>query len=460
MQLPDLVTQIFRLFADAGHTVYLVGGTVRDVVRGAPLDPDYDFATPTPPEETERVLRGAGHKPYAPGRRFGTVCVRIEGVTVEITTYRCHEAYQEGSRHPKVEFGHSIEEDLARRDFTMNAIAMGADGVVVDPFDGMAAIREGRIVVPGDIETALRDDPLRLLRLARFIAKLGFTPTRRLASMATEMAFLITSVSRERWKRELDKLLVGEHVGAGLEFLLRAHLLTFMMPELTTMHGMGQGSKLHHKDVWEHTKQTLSQSPPLVNIRWALLFHDCGKPYTKSESDGEVHFYHHEIVSSILANSIMSRLRFSKEQRSIVSRLVTQHMRPNSYVPSWSDSAVRRLRRDLGPLWDDMLQMARADITSRRPNVVRRCVSRLDQLAERAATLEEVEARSRILPKGLGTAIMEEWNLSAGPDIGAALKYLRDAIDEGDLEPGQEIAYYVEALQADYPALARTRGVA
>ncbi len=460
MELPKFATQLLRLFADAGHEAYLVGGTVRDLLRGATLAPDLDFATPTLPEDTERILRGAGFKPFAPGRRYGTISVRANGLTAEITTFRCHERYRAGSRHPKVAFGGAIEEDLRRRDFTMNAIALDRHGTFVDPFNGRAAIEAKRIEVPGDIEATLRDDPLRLLRLARFVSQLGFYPTPTLAQAAGELAFLITSVSRERWKRELEKLLVGDGVGAGLEFLLQANLLTFMMPELTLMKGSDQRSKHHYKDVWEHTKQTLQQAPPLPNVRWGLLFHDCGKPYTKTVRGGEVHFFYHEVVSNIISNSIMSRLRFSKEQRATVSKLVANHMRPNSYDPSWSDSAVRRLRRDMADTWPEMVAMARADITSRRPNVVKRCVSRLEDLVARAETIGMADARTRVLPKGLGTAIMHEWTLPAGPEIGSAMTYLRDGIDAGQLEPGEEIAYYLAALRAGYAPLANRRGAA
>lgn len=453
MELPKFATHILRLFADAGHDVYLVGGTVRDLLRGSALQPDLDFATPTPPEETERILRGDGFKPFAPGRRFGTISVRTNGLTAEITTFRCNERYRSGSRHPKVTFGGAIEEDLQRRDFTMNAVALARDGTLVDPYDGVGAIKAKRIAVPGDIETTLRDDPLRLLRLARFVSQLGFHPTQELAEATHDLAFLITSVSRERWKRELEKLLVGDGVAEGLEFLLQSNLLTFMMPELSVMKGAEQRSRHHYKDVWEHTKQTLQQAPPLPNVRWGLLFHDCGKPYTKSVRQGEVHFFHHEVVSNVLANSIMSRLRFSKEQRATVSKLVANHMRPNSYDPSWNDSAVRRLRRDMGDTWPEMLAMARADITSRRPNVVKRCVMRLEDLTDRAATIAATEARAHVLPKGLGTAIMERWSIPAGPEVGAALTHLRTAIDAGELEPGQDIAYYLAALRDGYTPL-------
>lgn len=458
MKVSPSAACIFDLFAEAGHEVYLVGGAVRDLLCGGEARPDLDFATPTLPEDTERILQRGGYKTYAPGRRFGTIAATANGATVEVTTFRCEEQYAPGSRHPEVRYGGTITEDLARRDFTMNAIAMGADGNLVDPYDGSGAIRSRRIAVPGDIESTMRDDPLRLLRLARFIAQLEFRPTRRLADAARDLAFLITSVSRERWKRELDKLLVGVGVASALDFLMESRLLTFMLPELTPMRGFEQRDRHHHKDVWEHTKQTLTQAIPDVNVRWALLFHDCGKPYTKSVINGEVHFFYHEVVSSTLANSMMRRFRFSREQRQTVAKLVANHMRPNSYDPEWKDSAVRRLQRDIGEHWDAMLAMSKADITSRRPGTVKRSLRRLEELSTRAQTLTDAAAAPSILPKGLGHAIMSAWQLSEGPAVGRAMRYLHEEIDADRLQPGQPISYYVEYLHAGEGPLPQVTG--
>lgn len=455
MNLSPAAERIFTLFADAGHEVYLVGGTVRDRLAGfQATEEELDFAAPTLPDETERILRRGGLRTFAVGKRYGTIGAIIDDLTVEVTTFRCEEKYATGSRHPEVTYGGTIETDLARRDFTMNALALARDGTLVDPFNGVDAIHARRIEVPGEVEPTMRDDPLRLLRLARFIAQLGFQPTPELARGAEQFAFLITSVSRERWRQEMDKLLVGDNVADGLEFLMRTRLLAFMMPELIPMRGSRQRDRFHHKDVWEHTKQTLAQALPIAKVRWALLFHDCGKPYVMTVEDGETHFFYHEVVSNIIANSVMSRLRFPKEQRRSIAKLVSNHMRPNSYDGSWNDSAVRRLRRDMGEDWEDMLAMSRADITSRRAKVVKRSVQRLEDLARRADEIEEAEGQAPILPKGLGTAIMEMFGLAEGPAIGKALAYLRAEVDAGRLRSSREIPYYVEALRSDYTPFA------
>ncbi|RJP70119.1 MAG: HD domain-containing protein [Candidatus Abyssobacteria bacterium SURF_17] len=445
--IPPEIMRVFEAFEREGIHVYLVGGTVREIVRGAADELiDFDFATPTSAEETARILRKAGLRPIPLGMQFGTVGTIIENRKVDITTFRRGEEYKPRSRHPEVDFGGTIEEDLQRRDFCMNAIAMTKSGEVIDPYNGLEDIRNKRITVPGEAEKLFSDDPLRLLRAARFVSQLGYAVVPSLKKTARKMAFLITTVSRERWKMEMDKLLMGEDVHRGLDYLLDSDLLTFMMPEVTVLKGFNQTDEYHHKDVWEHTKRALRASVKQIDVRWALLFHDLGKPYTKSIQDGHVHFYHHEVVGETLARSIMFRLRFSNEQRKKVSSLIFNHMRPNMYDDDWNDSAVRRLARDMRGHVFDLINLSRADITSMRPETVRRGLSRLDKLQARVENVLVEDAKQPPLPKGMGNAIMEQFGIGEGPQVGIYMKRLLEAVEEGRLETGREYDYYLQFL--------------
>jgi poly(A) polymerase len=328
----------------------------------------------------------------------------------------------------------------------MNAIAMTKAGELIDPYDGLKDILNKHISVPGEPEKTFSDDPLRLLRAARFVSQLGFTVVPSVKKVARKMAFLITTVSHERWKMEMDKLLTGDDVHRGLDYMLETSLLNFMMPEVTVLKGFNQTDEYHHKDVWEHTKRALKASVKQVDVRWALLFHDIGKPYTKSVQEGHVHFYHHELVGEMLARSLMFRLRFSNEQRRKVSMLIFNHMRPNMYDDGWNDSAVRRLARDMKGHVFDLIDLSRADITSQRPETVRRGLERLSKLEQRVRGVLEEEAKQPLLPKGMGNAIMEHFKVAEGPEVGRYMKELQKAVDEGVLEPGREYAYYLEHL--------------
>lgn len=447
-QIPRPIQRIFEVFEREGVQIYLVGGTVREILRERTENlSDFDFATPTSAEETAKILKKARVRPIPIGVAFGTVGAFIEGLSVDITTFRRAEEYKPRSRHPQVDFGGTIEEDLQRRDFRMNAIAMTKTGEIIDPFNGRKDIRNRHISVPSDAAKIFSDDPLRLLRAARFVSQLGYSVVPSLKKTAKRMAFLINAVSRERWKMEMDKLLMGDDVHKGLEYLLEGNLLTFIMPELMILKGFSQDDEYHHKDVWEHTKRALKASVKHIDVRWALLLHDIGKPYTKSVRDGHVHFYHHEVVGETLARSIMFRFRFSKEQRKKVSTLIFNHMRPNMYDDDWNDSAVRRLTRDLRGHIFDLMNLSRADITSMRPETVRRGLDRLDKLQQRIEHVLHEDSKEPPLPKGMGNAIMEHFAVKEGPEVGGYMTRLHEAIDEGRLEPGREYGYYLQYLE-------------
>jgi poly(A) polymerase len=446
--IPPQAQRVFDMFKREGIKVYLVGGTVREILRGRVDGPeDFDFATPTSAEETIKILRNARIRPIPLGVAFGTVGAVVKGTKVEITTFRRSEEYKSRSRHPNVEFGGTIEEDLKRRDFCMNAIAMSESGELVDPSNGAKDIENQIISVPSDASKIFSDDPLRLMRAARFVSQLGYEVDPATAKVARKMAFMITSVSRERWKMEMDKLLMGDDVDTGLQYLYDSKLLTFMMPEMTILEGFAQNDEFHHKDVWEHTKRALKGSVKQIDVRWALLMHDIGKPYTKSIDDGKVHFYHHEMVGETIARSIMFRLRFSNEQRKKVSTLIFNHMRPNMYGDDWNDSAVRRLAKNLRGNVFDLIDLSRADITSMRPETVKRGLNRLDELQVRIEQVLAEDSKKPPLPKGMGKEIMERFGIKEGPEVGSYMARLNKAIDEGEISAGQEYEYYLEFLE-------------
>jgi len=452
-----MIKQLFEAFAKAGKELYLVGGAVRELLMGRPFEAlkDLDFATNATPDEIIEILKANGFPRYEMGRRFGTIGIILyaseaEGGTkeVQITTYRTKEVYCKGSRHPEVEFGTSLTADLARRDFSINAIAMDKDGNVIDPYGGRADLHARRLRLVGRPEEIFSEDPLRLLRAARFIATLGFMPDAPMKAAATWMAGAILEVSRERWLMEMNKLLLGEWVDEALQYLFETRLLRFILPEVAATVGFAQTSPSHHKDVWEHTKLVVKQAVPRPAVRWAALLHDIGKVWTRTTDEtGAVHFFRHEELGALLFEGIAHRFRFDRVLREQVHFLILHHLRPNLYQSSWTEAAIARFVREVGPYREDLLALSRADITSARSERRAQGLANLDELERRlAAYLQRVGTAPR-LPKGIGRMIMEQFHLPEGPRIGALKAKVEQAIDEGILEPGQPAAYYLAYLE-------------
>lgn len=449
--------QLFEAFEKAGKELYLVGGAVRELLMGRPFETllDLDFATDATPDETIKILKANGFPCYEVGRRFGTIGTVLRAdeaedrvTEVQITTYRTKEVYRKGSRHPEVEFGTSLIADLARRDFSINAIAMDKEGNVIDPYGGRADLKARRLRLVGRPEEIFSEDPLRLLRAARFIATLGFTPDKPLKAAATKMAGAILEVSRERWFMEMNRLLLGEWVDAALQYLLETRLLGFILPEVAATVGFAQTSPYHHKDVWEHTKLVVKQAVPRPAVRWAALLHDIGKVWTRTTDEtGAVHFFRHEELGALLFEGIALRFRFDSDLKDRVQFLILHHLRPNLYRPTWTDAAVGRFVREMGPYLEDLLALSRADITSGRPERRAQGLANLDELEKRVADYLQRVGTAPVLPKGIGRVIMERFNLPEGPQVGALKAKLEQAIDEGVLEPGQPAEYYLTYLE-------------
>jgi poly(A) polymerase len=366
----------------------------------------------------------------------------------EITTYRTEE-YLDETRHPTVHFGGTLLDDLARRDFTINAIAVDArTGEIVDPFGGQADLAMGVLRAVGHPDDRFEEDPLRLLRAARFVAQLGFRldPETRAAMMRTAPS--LARISRERILAELTKLLTGEYVEYGLETLRETGLLAYTLPELGPLaeattdeygFGRGRGGTAREKDLWSHTLQVVSRTPPRPVVRWAALLHDAAKPLCRSvDASGEVHFFGHEREGAKLAERLLRRLGADKATTTAVSQLVELHARPESYEPDWSDSAVRRLALEAGDLLDDLLDLAAADVTSARKERQQLAAARIAALRTRIAKLEEEQALAQLQSPLDGNELMQIFNRPPGRWIAQIKDQLREMVIEGELAPNDK----------------------
>jgi poly(A) polymerase len=422
-------------FSDAGRRLYLVGGVVRDAVLGRLRDDaDLDFTTDALPDEVEALVSDWADAIWTQGKRFGTIGIRAGGRNMEITTHRA-EAYDESSRKPDVVFADAIEADLSRRDFTVNAMALELPGLeLIDPFDGVGDLGAGRLRTPLSPEDSFSDDPLRMLRAARFIAGYGLVPDPALTSAVMTMRARLDIVSDERVRDELDKLMVVDKPGEGLWFLVRTGLAEEFLPELPAL-ALEQDPIHRHKDVLAHTVAVVENTSPDRLLRLAALFHDVGKPKTRSfGARGLVTFHHHEVVGARMTRDRMRALRYSSEDIETVSRLVELHLRFHTYRMGWTDSAVRRYVRDAGPLLARLNELTRCDCTTRNAAKARALAKRMDELDERIAELQEQEELRAIRPDLDGNAVMARLGIRPGPEVGEALGFLLELrLEEGPL---------------------------
>jgi poly(A) polymerase len=431
-------------FANAGQELYLVGGMVRDILLDRDEHADLDFATSATPEQTKAIAATCNHLGiYDVGERFGTIGIVFSGeagsLPVEITTFRA-EQYEPGSRHPDVVYGNSIEDDLARRDVTVNAMAVDVEhGGIVDPFYGQADLHGGLLRAVGDPDERFREDPLRLLRVARFVSQLGFAVEAGTKAAMERQAGMIETVSAERIYAEVTRLLCGEYADYGLEALLESGLLVAAMPELLPLEGSAYDRPGIHreKDLWEHTKRVVVQSPSRPVVRWAALLHDAAKPLTRSvDARGEVHFFGHERVGADIARKLLWRLKADKATRIAVERLVDMHLRPASYdEQTWTDSAVRRLALEAGEILPDLLDLAAADVTSAKVHKQRAAASRVQGLRDHVARLEEEGELARLQSPLDGNDLMQMFDRRPGKWIAEVKDHLRELVIDGDLAP-------------------------
>jgi poly(A) polymerase len=433
--------ELGRLFARHGHELALVGGPVRDVfLRRTPGD--LDLTTDAPPEEVLRIVRNWADKVWTVGIDFGTVGLRKNGTIFEITTYRSEE-YAPRSRKPGVHYGTSLEEDLRRRDFTINAMAARLPGhELVDPFGGLAALREKVLRTPGSPDESFSDDPLRILRAARFAAQLGFTVADDVQEAMGRQASRLDIVSAERITDELTKLMLTPDPARGIELLVDTGVAATVLPEIPKLR-LEADEHFRHKDVYQHSLTVLRQAIGLEEryglrddlvLRLAALLHDIGKPKTRSRlPDGRVAFHHHEVVGAKMARKRLTALRFPKDVVADVSKLVELHLRFHGYGDAgWTDSAVRRYVRDAGPLLPRLHALTRADCTTRNRAKAERLARSYDDLEERIARLSEQEELGKIRPELDGNEIMRILGIPPGPLVGRAYAFLLELrIEQG-----------------------------
>ncbi|MGI5166117.1 CCA tRNA nucleotidyltransferase [Spirillospora sp. CA-253888] len=432
-------------FAAAGHELALVGGPVRDALLRRPTK-DVDLTTDAPPEKILQIIDGWADAVWTIGIEFGTVGLRKGDHQLEITTYRS-ESYDPKSRKPEVSYGTSLKEDLRRRDFAVNAMAARLPGYeLVDPFGGLTDLHRGVLRTPGRPEDSFSDDPLRMMRAARFASQLGFAVAPDVVEAMTGMADRIEIVSAERVRDELSKLVCGDHPREGLALLVDTGLAAHVLPELPKLR-LEIDEHHRHKDVYEHSLIVLEQAiaqeedgPDLV-LRLAALLHDIGKPRTRRfEAGGRVSFHHHEVVGAKMTRKRLTALRYPKEVVSDVSRLVELHLRFHGYgTGEWTDSAVRRYVRDAGPLLKRLHKLTRADCTTRNKRKADRLRRTYDDLEVRIDRLAQEEELASIRPEIDGNEIQEILGIRPGPAVGRAYKFLLELrLDRGMI--GKEAA--------------------
>jgi poly(A) polymerase len=444
--------ELSRLLRAEGYQSYLVGGSVRDALLDRLSDDDdLDIATDARPDVIERIVTGWADAVWLQGQRFGTVGCRKDGTPFEITTFRA-EVYRPESRKPQVSYSDDIETDLSRRDFTVNALALSLpEFVLIDPFDGLGDLGAMRLRTPLSPDESFLDDPLRMLRAARFVATHGFAPIPDVVDAIERLRDRLEIVSAERIRDELSKLLLAPDPSNGLWLLAGTRLADEFLPELNAMQ-LEQDPIHRHKDVLAHTIAVVAKTAPRLRVRLAALLHDIGKPKTRGYGPGGVTFHHHEVVGARMTRERLTALRYPSDLVHDVTELVYLHLRFHTYRMGWTDSAVRRYVRDAGDLLDDLNELTRSDCTTRNEKKAAALARRMDELEARIVELRAQEELARIRPPLDGRQVMAFLGVPPGPVVGEALAALLEMrLDEGPLD--EEVAYERLATWA------RTRGI-
>ena len=457
VEIDPLARELGERFRDAGFQLHLVGGIVRDSLLGRSREgAELDMTTSAKPREIVRVLKDWAEQRYVQHARFGTVGARKGDTWFEITTFR-EEVYPDDERKPAVTFGDDLRTDLSRRDFTFNAMAVSLpDGAFDDPFGGLRDLAAKRLDTPLEPDLAFSDDPLRMLRAARFVAQLGVTPSERVVGAIEAMRSRLSIVSRERIRDELDKLVVAPEPGRGLQLLVDTGLADEFLPELPAL-GLEQDPVHKHKDVLRHTYAVVEGTDPAdLTLRLAALLHDIGKPKTREFTPQGVQFHHHEVVGARMAEARLRELRYPSVVIDDVRQLIEMHLRFHGYGEGWSDAAVRRYVRDAGPLLDRLNQLTRADVTTANLFKAKQFRALQDDLEERIARLAEEENLDAMRPALDGNEIMGHLGLQPGPLVGKAREYLMEVrLEQGPVERDEALRLLDEWAASNLPPDAR-----
>lgn len=437
--------EIFEAFERAGKEVFLVGGAVRDLARGVPLKDldDMDYCTNARPKETLRILQENGFTTYDVGIEFGTVGAVLRGPEedgypkdCQITTYRSAEFYRRGSRHPEVRFGDTLAQDLCRRDFSINSIAMDGQDNYIDPYDGLGDLKRGILRVVSDPLETLAEDPLRILRVGRFMSKLGFSPSQELQEAATERAGYILDISRERWLMEMNKLVKGPYAVSGLEFLRQVRILGIILPEVAGLHHEEQG-------YWARTIDMLPRVPATEHHRWSALLHAIGKPFCEDEDKAAE-------LACLMSEGVLKRFKCDNQLLKQVQHLLKNAHLPLSFDNQWSDPQTRRLVKRLDPYAQHIMDMAEAEAQVRHRDA-KASLEQLAHLHNRVAQLEAEGTLRAQLPAGIGKAIINTFSLRPSPVIGEIKQHLEEMILDDKLKNKEDTSYYIEHLRKHPP---------
>ncbi|HET8844064.1 MAG TPA: HDIG domain-containing protein [Ktedonobacteraceae bacterium] len=435
----DIIITLAEAFGARQKQLYMVGGTVRDVLLHRGQSNDADLATDARPEEIKQIVGPT--QPNAVvlvGERFGTVRLHYGSDIIEITTFRS-ERYNPESRKPEVCFGNNLAGDLQRRDFTINAMARHPlTGEIIDLFEGRQDLEAHLLRAVGDEpDKRFAEDPLRLLRAVRFAAQLNFTIEPRTTRSILAQASTLQKISRERIRDEMNKLLLSDHPALGLDLLAELGLMQEIIPEVMELRGVNQHTQQggRSKDVYAHVLRVVERSAPTLYTRWGALLHDIAKPRTRGVEDGKVHFYGHEELGAHMTRDILKRLHFDRDFIEHVSRIVQLHMRANAYTSDWTDGAVRRLMLDSGESLPHLLNLSQADITSYRADKVSRAVARVEDLTTRCQRLKEEAERVPLKSPLDGKELMELFGRPPGPWLRPVKEHLLGLVIDGLLSP-------------------------
>ncbi|MDC2999129.1 CCA tRNA nucleotidyltransferase [Acidimicrobiaceae bacterium] len=430
--------ELSSLFNRNQFSFYLVGGAVRDFILDIDTK-DFDFTTNATPEESKKLLEDNNYKTTSIGIKYGTIETSLGDLTVHITQFRS-DTYNENSRKPEITDSKDINEDLIRRDFTVNAIAFDIEkNELIDPHNGLKDLSEGKLKTPDNPNKSFSDDPLRMIRLCRFISTHGFAPDNETFKSIQQNIERVEIVSKERIRDEFSKLVTGDNVAMGIQALVESNLIDYIIPEIRDLK-IEVDPNHHHKDVYEHTLQVTSKVSPDLTLRLGALLHDIAKPATKGIDNGKVHFRHHEVVGARMTKEILSKLKYPKKIISSVALLVENHLRPHTYKMGWTDSAVRRYIIDAGVVLDELNELVRCDVTTKNNEKAETIYKYLDDLEKRIKEVKEKEELKKLRPPVDGNEIMKILKIEPGPSLGKIMESLYEQrINEGEVSKEEAI---------------------